>query len=124
VRSAVLVKLEEARNAKAIGGSLEAKVSLHSRVPKLQSTLKAYAQQLPALFIVSQVEVLDAPPVPGPGGESSDLSILIGKADGKKCERCWNYSVHVGENPRYTTICERCSEALAEIESTAAHATN
>src|ERR1700680_1714735 len=70
VRSAVLVKLEEARNAKAIGGSLEAKVSLHSRVPKLQSTLKAYAQQLPALFIVSQVEVLDAPPVPGPGGES------------------------------------------------------
>ena len=35
VRSAVLVKLEEARNAKAIGGSLEQKsLSLHSRLPK------------------------------------------------------------------------------------------
>jgi isoleucyl-tRNA synthetase len=123
VRSAVLVKLEEARNAKAIGGSLEAKVSLHSRLPKLQSALKAYAQQLPALFIVSQVEVLDAPLGSVSAGESSDLAILIGKADGKKCERCWNYSTHVGENPRYATICERCSEALTEIESAAAHAT-
>ena len=35
------------------------------------------------------------------------------------CERCWNYSIHVGENQRYPTICERCSEALAEIEGPA-----
>jgi isoleucyl-tRNA synthetase len=123
VRAAVLVKLEEARNAKAIGGSLEAKVSLFSRLPKLQSTLKAYAKQLPALFIVSQVEVLDAPPVSTPDGEPSDLGIVIGKAEGRKCERCWNYSIQVGENARYPTICERCSDALAEIESAAAHAT-
>src|SRR6202043_665811 len=48
VRSAVLVKLEEARNAKAIGGSLEAKVTLASSNPKLQAVLKSYAKQLPA----------------------------------------------------------------------------
>jgi isoleucyl-tRNA synthetase len=122
VRSAVLVKLEEARNAKSIGGALEAKVSLYARAPKLQSTLKAYAKQLPALFIVSQVQVLDAAPTQGTDS-SSDPGILIEKAAGKKCDRCWNYSTHVGENPRYPTICERCSEALTEIESTAAHAT-
>jgi len=40
----------------------------------------------------------------------------VQKADGKKCERCWNYSTRVGENSRYPTVCERCSEALAEIE--------
>jgi isoleucyl-tRNA synthetase len=45
------------------------------------------------------------------------LAIKTEKADGVKCERCWNYSIHVGENKRYPTICERCSEALAEIES-------
>jgi isoleucyl-tRNA synthetase len=122
VRSAVLVKLEEARNAKSIGGSLEARVSLYSSLPKLQSTLNAYAKQLPALFIVSQVRVLDSAPVSPPGGESSDLSILIEEADGKKCERCWNYSTHVGENARYPTVCERCTEALAEIEGGASHA--
>jgi isoleucyl-tRNA synthetase len=117
VRSAVLAKLEEARNAKSIGGALEAKVSLYARAPKLQSTLKPYAKQLPALFIVSQVRVSDGVPASSPDG-SSDPGILIEKAEGKKCDRCWNYSTHVGENPRYPTICERCSEALAEIEST------
>jgi len=122
VRSAVLIKLEEARNAKSIGGSLEAKVSLYSKLPKLQSTLKSYAKQLPALFIVSQVQVLDSAPISLPGGESSDLGILIDKADGQKCERCWNYSSHIGENPRYPTVCERCTEALAEIEAGASHA--
>ena len=45
------------------------------------------------------------------------LAVKIERADGKKCERCWNYSTHVGENGRYPTVCERCSEALAEIES-------
>jgi isoleucyl-tRNA synthetase len=122
VRSAVLVKLEEARNAKSIGGSLEAKVSLYSSLPKLQSILKSYAMQLPALFIVSQVQVLEAAPVTVDGGVSSGVAVRIDKADGKKCERCWNYSTHVGENPRYPTVCERCTEALAEIEGGASHA--
>jgi isoleucyl-tRNA synthetase len=44
------------------------------------------------------------------------LEVTVQRAYGKKCERCWNYSTHVGENPRYPTICERCSEAIAEIE--------
>ncbi|HEY4817405.1 MAG TPA: isoleucine--tRNA ligase [Candidatus Acidoferrum sp.] len=118
VRSAVLAKLEEARNAKSIGGSLEAKVSLYSRLPELQNTLKSYAQQLPALFIVSQVQVLEAAPDAGESG----LAVRIDKAEGQKCERCWNYSTHVGENARYPTICERCSEALAQIEGGARHA--
>jgi len=38
------------------------------------------------------------------------------RADGAKCERCWNYSTHVGENTRYPGVCERCTAALAEIE--------
>ena len=42
------------------------------------------------------------------------------EADGAKCERCWNYSTHVGENTRYPDICERCTEALAEIEGSGA----
>jgi len=45
------------------------------------------------------------------------LELRIERADGRKCERCWNYSTHVGENPRYPTVCERCSEALAVIEN-------
>jgi isoleucyl-tRNA synthetase len=70
---------------------------------------------LPALFIVSQVEVL---PFDGPAANenSEPFHVEVLRADGAKCERCWNYSTHVGENPRYPSICERCTAALAEIE--------
>jgi len=42
----------------------------------------------------------------------------VSRADGAKCERCWNYSIHVGEDKEYPTVCERCRAVLAEIEAT------
>ena len=33
--------------------------------------------------------------------------------DGQKCDRCWNYSTHVGESAQDPTICDRWVEALA-----------
>jgi isoleucyl-tRNA synthetase len=41
---------------------------------------------------------------------------MVQRADGTKCERCWNYSTHVGENADYPTVCERCVKALDELE--------
>jgi len=119
VRSAVLVALEQARTAKTIGGGLEAKVGLHanSKAPGLQELLREKGSLLPALFIVSQVAVDSAEGDLVPGETLPGLAVKVERADGKKCDRCWNYSTHVGENSRYTTVCERCSEALAEIES-------
>ena len=120
VRSAVLPALEQARNAKTIGGGLEAKVHLHASADAagLQKLLEASQPVLPALFIVSQVVVSPAPIEGAFSSESlSGLQIKIDRADGQKCDRCWNYSIHVGENTRYPTVCERCSEALAEIEA-------
>ena len=48
--------------------------------------------------------------------ESKDWRFASSAPTGKKCERCWNYSTHVGENAEYPTVCERCVAALAEIE--------
>jgi len=120
VRPAVLLALEQARAAKAIGKGIEAKVKLHAggEAPGLQKLLQERRDALPELFIVSQVEVEPATPA---GAVQSELlpglAIQIERADGAKCERCWNYSTHVGENLRYPTVCERCTQALAEIES-------
>jgi isoleucyl-tRNA synthetase len=114
VREEVLRALEQARNAKQIGGALEAKVELRAR-DGLLSLLKRNAASLPTLFIVSQVEVLHSDEAEGSDGAAA-LTVKIGRADGKKCERCWNYSIHVGENALYPTVCERCSAALVEIE--------
>jgi isoleucyl-tRNA synthetase len=72
--------------------------------------------ELRYLFLVSQVEVLDsAEKLAGLKyhSESDTLGIGVVDADGQKCDRCWNYSTHVGESAEDPTICDRCVEALA-----------
>ncbi|HET7150916.1 MAG TPA: class I tRNA ligase family protein, partial [Candidatus Acidoferrum sp.] len=116
VRDEALKALEGARNSKKISSGLEAKVILHAS-HSLADLLEKYAGVLPVLLIVSQVQLGGAmePPILTPS-TLPGLEISVAHASGKKCERCWNYSTHVGENKRYPTVCERCSEALAEIE--------
>ncbi len=113
VRDEVLKALETARNSKLIGSGLEAAVSIAASGSVLP-VLEKYAQQLRYLFIVSAVN-LQA--VQG-GNGSAGIRVEVAKAPGQKCERCWNYSIHVGENPAYPTICERCSATLEEIAAT------
>jgi isoleucyl-tRNA synthetase len=112
IRDQVLGALEAARIAKQIGSSLEAKVELITSGPTLE-LLNKYRAELRYLFIVSQVELAPATQ------EGAGIVINVGPAEGSKCERCWNYSVHVGESARYPTACERCVAALEEIERTA-----
>jgi len=74
--------------------------------------------ELRYLFITSGVELLDSPAVFSEAGlqhsfQSESLGIGVVKADGEKCDRCWNYSTHVGEDPEHPLICERCVAALA-----------
>jgi isoleucyl-tRNA synthetase len=116
VRAEVLKALETARNEKKINSGLEAKVLLNAD-PELKTKLHHYLAQLPGLFIVSQVEFFSASEAGYKSELVPSLEVIVQRADGEKCVRCWNYSVHVGENSRYPTVCERCSEALAEIEN-------
>ena len=109
VREEVLKALEPARAAKTISSGLEARVAIATSA-ELGNLLQKYVTVLPGLFIVSQV-VLAAP-----GSHLEGLDIRVERAQGGKCERCWNYSTHVGENADYPTLCERCLAALAEIE--------
>jgi len=116
VRGEVLKALETARNEKKINSGLEAKVLLNGN-PELKAKLKAHLAQLPGLFIVSQVDFLSAGAPDYKSEVVPSLVVCVHKAEGVKCERCWNYSTHVGENSRYPTVCESCSAALAEIEN-------
>ena len=114
IRDEVLKALEEARNLKQIGSSLEAKVIITADKDTTYF-LADHFNELRYLFIVSQVEVHEADAGTAPG-----CRVAIQKADGQKCERCWNYSPRVGEFEKYPTVCERCAEALGEIEQAAA----
>jgi isoleucyl-tRNA synthetase len=109
IRDEVLKALEEARERKEIGSSLEAKVILKTDKETTRFLLNYY-EDLRYIFITSQAEV----------HENDYFAVNIQKADGAKCERCWNYSVRVGESEKYPTVCERCAAALSEIEKSAA----
>jgi len=109
VRDEVLKALEEARNNKLIGGGLEAQVHVTASEP-VYSVLKRYEGQLRYLFIVSAVTLAQRS-----GNGTGGVSVEVKKADGAKCERCWNYSTRVGEDVNYPTVCERCSAVLKEI---------
>jgi isoleucyl-tRNA synthetase len=109
VRDEVLKALEEARNSKLIGTGLEAQVQVTASDP-LYATLKRHESQLRYLFIVSAVNLSQ-----GAGNGTGGVKAEIKKADGKKCDRCWNYSTRVGEDKEYPTVCERCSAVLKEL---------
>ena len=98
-----------ARNEKLIGAPLEARVRIAAN-GDMRPLLEQYAGHLPGLFIVSQVHL-----VQGSGNGTSGSHVEVKKADGAKCERCWNYSSHVGEDKDYPTICERCSAVLKQL---------
>jgi isoleucyl-tRNA synthetase len=110
LRPEVLKALEEARQNKLIGSGLEAQIKIIAAEP-VYSTLQRNAEQLRALFIVSQATVEEGQPLAG-----ATVNVEVGKAPGEKCERCWNYSTHVGEDKNYPTVCERCSAVLQQIE--------
>ena len=106
IRDEALKSLEEARKAKQIGKALDARLVLEVPV-KMGALLERYRGSLKELLNVSQVEVRTGP--------SPQVIAATLPADGAKCERCWNYSVHVGEDWRWPTVCERCSAALDQM---------
>jgi len=108
----VLAKLEEARVAKDIGSSLEARVEI-SAGSEASRILAEHRDDLRYIFIVSEVELAE----PRADISADALEITVNRAHGEKCERCWNYSTRVAESSKYPTVCERCVAALEEIEA-------
>ncbi len=115
VRRVVQSGLEKKRRDKVIGSSLEAKVVLRT-IELHYGLLKRYQDDLPALFIVSHVEVEPIAEISEKNHECVDtgLSLVIDvvKAEGTKCDRCWNIRTDVGRQANHPTLCGRCVEAL------------
>jgi isoleucyl-tRNA synthetase len=97
VREMVLKKIEEKRADGAIGASLEAAVTVVTNDTKVMKVLKEHKDFLRYLFIVSQVNL-----------KEGDTDVVVEKAKGEKCSRCWNYSEAVGSDPGHPALCERC----------------
>ena len=133
LRDEVNKVMEEARKDKAIGSSLDAKVLLYLGDAELKDKLAAlnptdslnaksalkdtapHIDELRYFFLASQVELVDSIDAIEKAeykSQSENVAIAIVKADGHKCERCWNYSTTVGEFKDDPAICDRCNSAL------------
>jgi len=106
--------MEIKRKEKFIGNSLEAKLIFYAK-DEIRDLLIEYKDFLPTLFIVSDASVQnyqDASRDIYTSQDLKDLSIQVERADGAKCERCWNWSVKVGSFDEHPQICERCYHAI------------
>ncbi|KXH79914.1 isoleucine--tRNA ligase [Sporosarcina sp. HYO08] len=111
IRDDVLKALEEARNSKVIGKSLEAKVTVF--VPETFKDVFAkddvdYAQ----FFIVSKFEEGLEANAPEQALKLDAATVLVEHADGEKCERCWTISETVGTVEASPDICARCADVV------------
>lgn len=113
IREDVLKKLEEKRQAGEIGSALEAKVKLSVADPAYKKILNEKKDELRYIFIVSEVELQDA--AQGVSRAGSTVDVVVEKADGQKCQRCWNYSVKVGRDSAHPTLCERCVKTVSGV---------
>ena len=39
----------------------------------------------------------------------------VSRAEGAKCQRCWNYSTAVGSDGAHPSLCERCSPVIRDM---------
>jgi isoleucyl-tRNA synthetase len=114
IREQVNVAIEAKRKDKVIGNSLAAKVTLEASGTAAQ-LLARYRDDLPAIFIVSQVALNDAPSAgSGPPTSDGEVSVKVDRADGQRCDRCWRYVPSVSKDPAHPGVCDRCEQALAE----------
>ncbi len=105
--------LEVARAEKKIGKPLEAKVVLECGDSVIDE-IKAQAETLKTMLIVSQVEVKA-----GTNGKqcasNTEVYASVETASGGKCDRCWCYSETVGENSDHPTLCVRCAAVVSKL---------
>ena len=104
VRDVVNKELEEKRNAKVFGKSLEASVLLEVD-SKTLALLKSVEKELKASFIISNLELKDG---------SDTVKATASKFEAEKCVRCWKL---FPEPEIKEGICPDCTKAIKEFGS-------
>ena len=110
IRSEVNKVLEQGRNDKVIGGSLEAAVTLYAN-SEIVTALAKLENELRFVLLTSQASVkpLENAPQQAVTSDIQGLKIELVKAQGDKCPRCWHYTV---DNNPTTHLCKRCEENI------------
>jgi isoleucyl-tRNA synthetase len=98
--------LEEKRNEKVIGKSLEAAVEIAVADETAYAVLSENRELLEKVLIVSAVTVTKT--------DAAETVYTVTPATGEKCDRCWMYSTTVGKNAAHPTLCARCASVISQ----------
>ncbi|AYH49556.1 isoleucine--tRNA ligase [Dickeya fangzhongdai] len=110
VRGEVNKVIEQARNDKRIGGSLEAAVTLYAD-DALFTQLNSLQGELHFALLTSKarLEHYENAPADAQQSELPGLKVVLSKADGEKCPRCWHYETDIGSDAAHPEVCGRCA---------------
>ncbi|MBR3227732.1 MAG: class I tRNA ligase family protein, partial [Erysipelotrichaceae bacterium] len=107
IRDDAFKALEEARQAKVIGKSLEAHVLLHLEAEDRKLLEDNFGDKVNQWLIVSKVSYTDETL------EKYEVcEVGIRKADGVVCPRCWN----ITESTNEEGLCDRCAEVMKTLQ--------
>ena len=112
IRADVNKALELSRAEKRIGKPLDAKVTLFAEGEADGIVHAMDAAALPALFIVSETEIVRGPGEGVKGENVPGLTVKVEPSVLPKCERCWTHSASVGSDSEHPTLCARCAAAI------------
>ena len=105
IRDEVNKQLENKRNDKEIGGSLQAEVTLYCS-DQIADALEKLENELRFVLITSKAQVVRGEAADGAvKSELDGLSISVVPSAHQKCERCWHYVESVGHTK--PGICDR-----------------
>ncbi|MDI6605864.1 MAG: isoleucine--tRNA ligase [Candidatus Omnitrophota bacterium] len=102
--------LEEKRTQGLIGSSFDARINLLTNNQERYKFLRSLEGDLCEVFKVSQVQIIKDDNL------SAEVKFEVSKAEGEKCQRCWNFSHSVGRNKDHPALCQRCLKAIGGKE--------
>ncbi len=113
VKAAVNKELENLRAAKAIGGNLQAEVTLFVD-DELSAKLAKLGDELRFVLITSaaQLAPLSAADADAVATDNAGLKLKIVKSAHAKCGRCWHHRADVGSHAAHPELCGRCIENI------------
>ena len=104
--------LEEARNEKVIGKSLEAHLTVYPN-EVVKTLLEAVNSDVAQLLIVSKLTIAEGT-APDTVVSFEDVAFTVERASGEVCDRCRRIDPTTAERNYHALICDHCAEILEE----------
>ncbi|MFL6536841.1 MAG: class I tRNA ligase family protein, partial [Chthoniobacterales bacterium] len=104
LREEVTRELEQARQHKIVGNSLEAKVCIEVQRKKLVYDWFDDLPTLEEILILSDLRLVDG----------VETKAVVGRSEFAKCARCWRHRESVGKSQTYPDLCGRCEAVVTE----------